>query len=184
MPRLAYNAPVVLTLALLAIGVHLLDAATPGSLTTAWFALPARFDFSDWRDWLRLFTYPLGHGDGAHLMGNLLLWLVIGPLVEEKYGSLLLLEMVAITALVTAGLNLVLFRHGLLGMSGLVFMLIVLASVTNFRSGEIPLTFVLVAALYLGREVVEAFRADRISQFAHLLGGLCGSVFGFVNRKR
>ena len=183
MPRLTYNSPVVLTLALSAIAVHALDAVTPGRLTEAWFSLPGRFQWDSAGHWLRLFTYPLGHADAGHLMGNLVMWLVIGPLVEEKYGSALLLEMVAITALVTAGLNLLLFHTGLLGMSGLVFMLIILSSVTNLKAGHIPLTFVLVAALFLGREAVDAFKADRISQFAHILGGVCGSLFGFAGKK-
>ena len=93
MPRLTYNSPVVLTLALSAIAVHALDAVTPGRLTEAWFSLPGRFQWDSAGHWLRLFTYPLGHADAGHLMGNLVMWLVIGPLVEEKYGSPLLLEM-------------------------------------------------------------------------------------------
>ena len=183
MPRLTYNSPVILTMALAAIAVQVVDAITPGRLTEAWFCLPGRFHWASLGDWLRLLTYPLGHADAGHLMGNLVMWLVIGPLVEEKYGSLLLLEMVVITALVTAGLNVVLFHSGLLGMSGLVFMLIILSSVTNLKAGHIPLTFVLVAALFLGREAADALKADRISQFAHILGGVCGSLFGFIGKK-
>jgi len=60
-----------------------------------------------------------------------------------------------------------------------VFMMILLASFTNFSKGEIPLTFILVLILYLGRELFNAFGDDNISQFAHIVGGFIGSLFGF-----
>jgi membrane associated rhomboid family serine protease len=59
-------------------------------------------------------------------------------------------------------------------------MMILLSSFTNFNKGEIPLTFILVLLLYLGQQVVDSFKADNVSQFAHIVGGLCGSLFGFL----
>ncbi len=181
--RITYNSPVILTLALIAIAVHVIDILTPGHLSNVYFALPGRFQWNAPLDWLRLLTWPFGHADGSHLAGNLLMVLVIGPLIEEKHGTAMLLEMVLITTVATAVLNILLFHTGLKGMSGLVFMLIVLASVTNLKDGRIPLTFLLVAGLFLGREVLDAFQSDRVSQFAHILGGLCGSLFGFLAPK-
>jgi uncharacterized membrane protein YdcZ (DUF606 family) len=58
-------------------------------------------------------------------------------------------------------------------------MMILLVSFTNFSEGEIPLTFILILILYIGREVFNSFRQDNISEFAHIIGGLCGSLFGF-----
>jgi membrane associated rhomboid family serine protease len=77
-------------------------------------------------------------------------------------------------------LNSALFSTGLMGASGLVFMMILLASFTNHKEGEIPLTFILVLVLFLAKEVVQAFSNDDISQFAHILGGVIGSLFGFI----
>ena len=93
------------------------------------------------------------------------------------------------TALVTGLLQIFFFPHTiLLGASGIVFMMILLASFTNFRKGEIPLTFILVMIVYLGREVYNAVAAqvtpgstNNISQFAHIIGGLVGSFFGFLS---
>ena len=76
-------------------------------------------------------------------------------------------------------LNNLLFNTGLLGASGVVFMLILLSSFTNVKSGNIPLTFILIIFLFMGKEVYTAFSQDNISQFAHILGGICGGVFGF-----
>jgi membrane associated rhomboid family serine protease len=71
-----------------------------------------------------------------------------------------------------------------MGASGVVFMMILLSSFTNFSHGEIPLTFILVLILYLGVQLYNSFGSDNISQFAHIIGGLCGSFFGFLRPPR
>ncbi|MGF1533333.1 MAG: rhomboid family intramembrane serine protease [Bernardetiaceae bacterium] len=174
--RITYNAPVILTFTLVCVGVRLL-----GDLPTQhFFALDGQTNLGDPLDYLRLFSHIIGHGNWPHLIGNFSFILLIGPMVEEKYSSATLLLMMAMTALVTGLLNNFMFDTGLLGASGIVFMLILLGSFTNIRAGEIPLTFVLVVALYLGQEVLSIFKNDNVSQFAHILGGICGAVFGFL----
>jgi GlpG protein len=51
------------------------------------------------------------------------------------------------------------------------------------RGGEIPLTFIAIALIYLGGEAVHSFRADGISHLAHLVGGAAGAAFGFLAAK-
>jgi len=92
--------------------------------------------------------------------------------------------MIIITALVTGLLNISFFDTGLLGASGIVFMLILLVSFTNVKGGQIPLTFILVAILFVGKEVMHSLSADQVSQFAHIIGGVCGSIFGFLGKKK
>ena len=91
----------------------------------------------------------------AHYVGNFMMMLAIGPMVEEKYGSRNLILFIVITALIT-GLVYVFFFPGkaVIGASGIVFMLILLASFTNIRQGRLPLTVPLVALLYIGNEVM------------------------------
>jgi membrane associated rhomboid family serine protease len=101
-------------------------------------------------------------------------------MLEENYGSITLLVMILITALATGILNVLLFNSYLMGASGVVFMMILLSSFTNFSQGEIPLTFILVLILYMGVQIFLSFEQDNISQFAHIIGGLCGSFFGFL----
>jgi uncharacterized membrane protein YdcZ (DUF606 family) len=62
--------------------------------------------------------------------------------------------------------------------------MILLASFTNFSKGEIPLTFILVLILYLGRELFNSFSSNNVSEFAHIAGGFCGSLFGFFRTSR
>ena len=137
------------------------------------------FSFTNIRNWITLFTHVCGHANWAHLISNFTLILVIGPMLEENYGSRSLLFMIIITALVTGVLNVLLFKSALLGASGVVFMMILLSSFTNFSHGEIPLTFILVLVLYMSVQVMDSFKNNDISQFAHIVGGLCGSFFGF-----
>ena len=180
--KLRYNSPVILTFSLAATLVYLLTKVVPAA--QAFFVLAPDFSFVSPLCWLTLFSYVLGHAGAAHLAGNLSFILLVGPLVEEKYGSGRTLAMMALTALVTAVLHLLLFPQGLLGASGIALMLIILSSWTNFRAGEVPLTFVLVAVLFLGREAIDAFRPDQISQFAHIIGGTIGGLFGLLIGRR
>ncbi len=174
-----YNAPVVLTFALLASLVHLGNVYSDGLLAPAYFASLPGFDYASPWSWFRLVSHVLGHNDLVHLAANFAIILLVGPILEEKYGSRPLLWMILVTALVTGALNAAFFSTGLMGASGIVFMMILLGSFANSRAGEIPLTFLLVVGIYLAGEVSAAFEDDGVSRFAHLLGGLCGTVFGF-----
>ena len=91
--------------------------------------------------------------------------------------------MITTTAVVTALLHTFFFTGGLLGASGIVFMLILLGSFANIKQGHIPLTFILIVILYLGKEFIYSFSYDNISQFAHIIGGIVGSGFGFRGAK-
>jgi membrane associated rhomboid family serine protease len=176
----AWNSPVILSFALAACVVLGADAMAGGTLTPAYFATYPDFEWASPVFWFRLISHALGHKNWAHLTANFAIILLIGPLIEEKYGSARLLKMMAITALATGLLNAAFFTTGLLGASGLAFMMILLSSFTNHREGELPLTFVLVVVLFLAKEVANAFAADDVSQFAHIIGGVCGSLFGFL----
>ena len=172
--RIRYNATVVLTFSLAATAVTLLNRVVGGM-----FAVPGHMEWADPLAYVRLFTHVLGHANFQHLLANLTIVLLIGPLLEDKYGSRALATMIAITALVTGVLNIALFDTGLLGASGVAFMMILLGSLINFRHGELPLTFVLVVCLFVGQEVIGMLKSDNVSQFAHLAGGACGAAFGF-----
>ncbi|HEY5944080.1 MAG TPA: rhomboid family intramembrane serine protease [Kofleriaceae bacterium] len=174
--RITYNAPVVLTFALAAVVVFIVTSTISGSVQ--WFAAYPHLDRT--QAYVGLFTHILGHANWQHLIGNFMLILLLGPILEERHGSGPLLIMIALTALITGLANL-LFSDGLLmGASGVVFMMILLASMANVRGGEIPLTFIAVAVIYMGGEIIRAFRDDQISQMAHLVGGIAGAAFGFI----
>lgn len=73
----------------------------------------------------------------------------------------------------------------LLGASGIVFMLIMLSSLAGSKNGGIPITFILVGVLYLSQQVYSIFFIqDNVANFMHIVGGICGTAFGFAVRKR
>lgn len=183
--RLQYNAPVTLSFFLLSLLVLLLDVLTSGWSTTHLFCV-YRSPLNDPLFYVRLFGHVLGHAGWDHFLNNMLLFLVIGPPMEEKYGSRPLLLGILMTAAISGILQCLLFPgSALLGASGIVFMLIMLSSLAGMRNGSIPLTLILVAALYLGQQVYEIlFVQDQVANFMHIIGGVCGTGFGFWARKR
>jgi rhomboid protease GluP len=181
--RIRYNSPVVLTFALLCAVVLLIDQLSGGAFIRAYFTLTPDFNAGSFLSWMRMVTYVIGHANWTHLISNFSFILLIGPVLEEKYGSLPILAMMLVTALATAVLNLLLLHTGLYGASGIVFMLVLLSSFTNIRQGEIPITFILIVALYLVREFVNALTPNTVSQLAHIAGGFIGGAFGFLFSK-
>lgn len=179
--RIQYNAPVVLTFSLLALGALLLGFATDGTSTWMLFSV-YRSPLTQPLTYLRFFTHVLGHANYAHFINNIMLLLVIGPPMEEKYGSRRLLACIVLTAFASGLVQFIFFPGtALLGASGIVFMMIVLSSLSGMRDGAIPLTLILVVVLYLGGEVVDAVSSqDDVSQLTHIVGGLCGGAFGLT----
>lgn len=179
-----FNAPVILTFALLSLLALLLGNWTNGAATHQYFSV-YRSSLSDPLTYVRFIGHVLGHADYDHYMGNMLLLLLVGPGLEEKYGSGTMVWMILVTALVTGLVHFVFFPgSALLGASGVVFMMIVLSSFTAMRRGEIPVTLILVVIFYLGGEIMDGlFKKDNISQITHIVGGLCGLIFGFTVRR-
>lgn len=178
--RVDYNAPVVLSFALASFVVVLLGLLTNGASTRMFFCVYRSSSLNP-LTYVRLFGHVLGHADLQHYFNNMLLLLLLGPMLEEKYGSKSLLLMIAVTAFVTGLINTLFFTTGLLGASGIVFMMIILSSMVKLKEGKIPLTLIIVVLIYLGQEIVTGVSVrDNISQLTHIVGGICGGIFGSV----
>ncbi len=178
---ISYDSPVVLSFVFLSFFALILNRLTKGWANRALFSV-YRSSLRNPMTFLRLFTHVLGHTNLSHYLGNMMLFLLLGPGVEAAYGSETLLIMILVTAAVTGLVHMLLFSHlALCGASGLDFMLITLTSMINYEQGRLPLSFLLVVVLYLGRELYEAvFHSDDISQLTHIIGGLLGIVYGLV----
>ncbi len=181
MKKLQYNSPVILSFFFISLIALILGYLTDGWVIRECFSVYSASLF-DPLTYIRFFGHVLGHADLNHFMGNMLLLLVVGPPLEEKYGSGALFIGILFTALISGVLQFVLFPHTvLLGASGIVFMLIMLASLAGMKDGKIPLTLIIVAILYLGQEVYSiVFVHDNVANFMHIVGGACGTVFGFA----
>jgi membrane associated rhomboid family serine protease len=176
--RITYNAPVILTFTIAAVAAFIAQQAG-GAEVQRWFV--ASPHLGGVRSYVGLVSYILGHASWAHLLGNFMLILLIGPILEERHGSLTLLVMILLTAVIGGLANIAFSSNYLLGASGVAFMMILLASMANVRAGEIPLTLIIIAIVFMGGEVVAQVKGhDNISHLAHLVGGTVGAAFGFL----
>ena len=182
--RLQYNSPVVLTFALVSFAALVLGTLTGGRSTIRFFSV-YRSSLTDLFTYPRFFLHVLGHSDFSHYIGNMMLILVVGPPLEERYGSESLLWSIAMTAFISGVVQWLFFPStALLGASGIVFMMIVMSSLSGMKEGRIPVTLILVLVLYLGGEMVDGVvLSDNVSQLTHIIGGLCGALIGLNIRK-
>lgn len=180
--RIYLNAPITLLFVVMCLITIVLDSLSNGVSTNLLFCTYG----SSWLDpltYLRLFGHVLGHQNLSHLISNGLYLLLLGPMLEEKYHDKIIIVILT-TALVT-GLthNLLEPDVRLLGSSGVVFAFILLASITGKEEG-IPITLILVAALWLGQEIYSGINTnDSISQLTHILGGMSGALLGLIFKK-
>ena len=158
-----------------------LNIVTGGASNRAVFSV-YRAPLSDPLTWLRMVCHVFGHADWNHLLGNMMFVLLLGPMLEEKYGSGQLALVMLATALLTGLINFLFFpTRMLLGASGVVFAMILLSSITHTDDNTIPVTFLLVAILYIGQQVWQAATTrDSVSYMAHIVGGVVGAGLGFA----
>lgn len=183
--KITFNSPVVLWFTIICLAAFLAGIIKRDASTSLLFCV-YRSSLSDPFTYVRFFGHVFGHADWSHLIGNMTMLLVVGPLLEEKHGAKPLVLVMAVTAFVTGLVHFIFFPNSsLLGASGIVFAFILLASVTQIRRGEIPLTLILVAVLYLGQQVIEGiFINDNVSNLTHIIGGCIGAGAGMFFLKK
>lgn len=183
--KITFNAPVVLGFAAICFIATLLNYLTNGKSNQMIF-MTYHSSLMSPLTYLRLFTHVFGHDGWQYFIANMAYILLLGPMLEEKHGPMKIIEVIAVTALVTGVINYVFFWNtALCGASDVVFAFILMASFTSFREGEIPITFILVAAIYLGQQIYDGVVLDdNISNMAHVVGGIVGGILGFSLNKK
>lgn len=182
--RIKFNSPAILVFVALCFGALVANNLTGGGLNSLLFST-YHSSLSDPLTYVRFFTHVLGHGSWEHLIANMMYILLLGPLLEERYSGKMIVFVILITALATGLINYIFFPGvALCGASGVCFAFILMASFTGFKGGQIPVTFILVAVLFLGQEIYNGIiLSDNVSQMAHMIGGIIGSVIGYkLNR--
>ncbi len=183
--RITFNSPVILSFVIISFGVMVLNYLTAGMSNRLLFSTYHSSLLSP-LTYVRFFTHVLGHQGWSHYIGNMMYLLLLGPMLEEKYGSRAVIEVILITGLVTGLVTWLIFPNiALCGASGVVFAFIMMTSFTGFKEGEIPVTVILVAFIYIGQQIYEGiFVQDNISNMAHILGGVVGAVAGYTLNKK
>ena len=175
-----YNSVVILTYLFISLGACFLNFITQGTSNKLLFTSYRSSMFNP-LTYVRLFTHSIGHQDLNHLIHNFLFILLVGPMIEEKYGSINLIIMFLITSLVIGLFNTIISNYIITGASGNVYMLIVLSSFSNITEGKIPLTLILILIFYVISEIKDSVigKNKGVYHGGHLLGALCGIAFGF-----
>ena len=164
---LKYNAPVTLTFALLSLLALALNELTDGWTTQNLFCSV---------------LHVLGNTSLTTCTGNIIVLLVVGPAAEERFGSAKVFFAVLLTALAGAAIMWFLFPEAtIMGASGVLFCMMMLASFASMRGGAIPITLILVIILYLGSEVLQAVSGEAgLPELTHIAGGVVGLLLGLV----
>ena len=154
------NSPAVLGFALACLAALLANQFTGGKANKLLF-MTYHSSLKNVMTYVRFFTHVIGHSSWTHFSK--------------------IFEVIGITALVTGLVNWFFFPNvALCGASGVVFAFILLISFANVRSGEIPVTVILVALIFLGEQVYDGiFIRDNVSNLSHVLGGFVGAVAGY-----
>lgn len=177
-----YNSKVIITYLIISLIACFFNFLTNGKTNKLLFS-SYRSSFLNPLTYIRLFTHSIGHKDWDHLVSNFLYILLIGPMIEEKYGSINLLIMLLLTSLIVSLFNIIFNNYAICGASSNVFMLIVLSSFSNLTEGKIPITLILICIFYIIDELKKGFLEGnkKIYHSGHLIGALCGLLFGFLS---
>ncbi len=175
-----YNSILILTYFFLSVGTLILKYITLGKSNILLFSSYRSSIFNP-LTYIRLFTHVLGHENWRHLSNNFVYILLIGPMLEEKYGTYNLLIMILITAFVIGVINSIFGNKRILGASGIVYMFIVMSSFVNIQAGKVPITLILIFIFYIANEIIDGiFKEDNISHLGHIIGAICGCILGYL----
>lgn len=177
-----YNAPVILTYFFICLIILMIDKLCKGKFSATFFTTYKNDSLLNPLTYFKLVSHSLGHADWDHLYSNFIKILLIGPLIEEKYGSINLLIAMILTSLIIGIVNKILGKGGILGASGVAYMLILLSSFVNMENGKIPITLTLIILFFVVDEVIKLFRRkkDGVSHLGHITGAICGAIFGIL----
>lgn len=177
--HIQYNSKLILSYFFISLGILIINFFSKDKFNKLFFS-SYRNSLLSPLTYIRLVTHSLGHSGWSHFMSNFLYILLIGPMIEEKYGTMNLLAMMLITSLTIGIFNFIFSNKRILGASGIVYMLIPLTSAVNIDNRKIPLTLILICLFYVVNEVFRSlFKKDNISHISHFIGALCGIAFIF-----
>lgn len=182
-----FDSPVTISFSLLSVLLFVLnclpikgtlDIKILSSPTTS--AGPIPFMATQISSYLRLFLYAFGSQNFVGLLSNLLFLLMLGPVMEERYGSLVIGIMMAVSVLFSGVLNTCFCETSLQGCMPIIFMMIFLNSFMSFSKKKIPVSFLVIFVFYIVREVSGKTFSEIVGLIICITGGLCGSLFAFL----
>lgn len=180
------DAPVTVLFVIVSLVLFFLDSFVfKGKMTAAFMSSPAAdgnlaFAADKAASYFRLICYAFGAVSWEVLITNLLFVLLLGPSMEERYGSIIIGLMMAVSTLFSGVLTACFCKVSMVGCTPIVFMMIFLNSIMSFSKKKIPLSFCLIFILFIVREVFVKNPNGVVGLIIGIAGGLCGSLFAFL----
>lgn len=154
----------------------------------------ASFDYSSPLSYIRIIAHIFYAASWNQLLTNATFILLLGPVLEERYGSIVIGLTFFLSSLVS-GVLATFSTTTLSGPSGIIFMLILLNTITSLEKKNLSLSSILIFVLYAAFTLYEGFQNNasmfsgnpfiifcksNISTLMNLIAGLVGSLAGFL----
>ena len=190
--KFIFDSPVVLVFSVVSAVIFISDLILKLNLSEKIFECPGAksvpaFDFKSALSYVKLVIYPFGGENSTSFFLNIGFILLLGPVLEERYGSIMLALMIFITSLVGGVLTACVSTFGISGCGGIVFMMIILSVLSVFIKKQLPVSWIFIFALYLAFSLFSGkkisgfmlFMQNNVPVFIQLASGFCGGFFGF-----
>ena len=181
--KFIYDTPATLTFAFICIGLFAADTLIfKNQLAANYLSSPTTaggklaFMASNPLSYVRLITYAFGATSSSVLICNMIFILLLGPAMEERYGTVVIAIMTIVSILFSGVLNACFSKTSLTGCTAVIFIMIFLNSFVSLSKKKIPLSFVVVFILFVCSITFEG----GIKIIINIAGGLCGSLFAFL----
>jgi len=193
--KISYDAPITLTFVLVSLFLALLNGLVlKNRLDYILLSSPTRiggelpFDAQNISSYIKLVLYIFGSNSWGSLFSSLVFILLLGPTIEEQYGSIIIGIMILISALFAGVLNACFCTQCLRGPIAIIFMLIFLNAFISFSKKKLPLSFVLAFVLFILFIIFDQKGLDNprtpldllVTIIVTVAGGLCGGLFAFL----
>lgn len=211
----AYDSPVALSFAIITILLFVMNALVTKGRIDVFFYAPTNsggafpFNLKDVASYLRLVLYQFGYFDLSFLFADLIIILLLGQILEERYGSVIMGLMMFFSTLFSGVLNACFGKEKLCGAASIVIMMVFLNALTSISKKKVSVLSVATIVLVICREIfarnggflqsgvtsgvvtgsvvsggagVKSGFLDGgfISVIVSVAGGLCGSLFAFL----
>lgn len=106
---------------------------------------------------------------------------LFGPVLEERYGSIIIGIMMIVSGVFSGVLNACFCEHMTSGASSVVFMMLFLNAFFSLSKKKLPLSFIFVVGFYIAMDLIMFHNPNGIvGVLIEIAGGLCGSLFAFL----
>lgn len=130
-----------------------------------------------------IILHVFGHSGWSHFIGNTIYIAMLGPSVEDRFGTIPLALMTLITALVIGAVSIV-TQTPCYGLSTVAYMWVILNTFYSDEQEGIPVTSLILLLVFVLPEAISIFtkHGDHIAHQNHVLGAACGFGFGIATK--